>query len=193
MSSVPAATALVVGADDDLEAARAGDRAAAERLLLDLLPRVRNLARYLMRGDSSADDVAQEALSIVYRKLGSYTGEGKFSSWVDRIVARAAFAHYRRVKARQETELPASEAEDAGALTAPGRSFDFVARRRLAAALDTLPEDQRVAVVMHHVLDLSVPEIAAEVSAPEETIRSRLRLGRARLRTQMEQVLEAKP
>ena len=182
MTHVAVAT---VEPDEVLEAARAGDRAATERLLLRVLPRARNLARYLMRGDSDADDVAQDALSIVYRKLGSYAGEGSFSAWVDRIVMRAAFAHYRRVRARNERSLPVPEAAPVGTTIDPQPAGDYLARRRMVAALDSLPEEQHVALVMHHVLDLSVPEIAAELSIPEETVRSRLRLGRARLRTQM--------
>jgi RNA polymerase sigma-70 factor (ECF subfamily) len=169
--------------DELLETARGGDRRAVERLLTRVLPRVRNLARYLVRSDSDADDVAQEALAIVYRKLDSYTGEGAFQAWVDRIVVRAAFAHHRRVKARQEGTLAPTAAEPSA--PAPEASSDFLARRRMAAALDTLPEEQRLALVMHHVLELSVPEIAAEVSAPEETVRSRLRLGRERLRSKI--------
>jgi RNA polymerase sigma-70 factor (ECF subfamily) len=136
-----------------------------------------------MRGDADADDVAQDALSLAYRKLGSYKGEGKFSSWVDRIVVRSAFAHLRRTKARQEVRV--EEVEEAEALPGENGSSDYLARRRLVAALDVLQEDQRIALVMHHVLEMSVPEIAAEVSAPEETVRSRLRLGRARVRSLM--------
>jgi RNA polymerase sigma-70 factor (ECF subfamily) len=52
----------------------------------------------------------------------------------------------------------------------------------MARALDTLPFEQRHALVLHHVLEMSVPEVAEEMRAPIETVRSRLRLGRVRLR-----------
>src|SRR5690242_9566763 len=85
--------------DPRVAAAARGDRAAAQSLCAELLPRVRNLVRYLVRGDSDVDDIAQDALIAVLRGLGSYRGEGTFKSWVDRIVARTTFAHIKSVRA----------------------------------------------------------------------------------------------
>lgn len=60
---------------------------------------------------------------------------------------------------------------------------DVYAQRRAAVRLlDGLPDDQRHVLVLHHVLGLSVPEIADELAIPFETARSRLRLGMTRLR-----------
>jgi RNA polymerase sigma-70 factor (ECF subfamily) len=59
---------------------------------------------------------------------------------------------------------------------------EYADRRRAVAILDALPPEQRHAVVMHHVLGMSVPEIARELGIPAETVRSRLRLARTRLR-----------
>ena len=50
-----------------------------------------------------------------------------------------------------------------------------------------MPHEQRHALVLHHVLGLSVPEIARETEAPDETVRSRLRLGMERLRALQDQ------
>jgi RNA polymerase sigma-70 factor (ECF subfamily) len=80
----------------DVEAAQAGDRAAAARIVAAILPRVRNLVRYLIRGDEDVDDVAQEALVLVLRGLGGYRAQGSFRSWADRVVARATFAWLER-------------------------------------------------------------------------------------------------
>ena len=89
----PFAPLSVPTADPRVAAAARGDRAAAQALLTELLPRARNLIRYLVRGDADVDDIAQEALISVVRGLPGYRGEGAFQSWVDRIVARTAFAH----------------------------------------------------------------------------------------------------
>src|SRR3569833_2933678 len=102
--------AAPVRTDPRSGAAAAGDRAAAEVLCRELLPRVRNLVRYLVRGDSHVDDIAQEALIAVLRGLGTYRGDGKFESWVDRIVARTTFAALRRLRA--ETQPGASDVAD---------------------------------------------------------------------------------
>jgi RNA polymerase sigma-70 factor (ECF subfamily) len=165
--------------DPRVRAAAAGDREAARELLMTLLPRARNLVRYLVRGDADADDLTQDGLIAVLRGLGTFRGDAPFESWADRVVARATFAGLRR--RRQESVLLAqaeAELRDAGG-EAPG---DYAERRRVIALLDRLPEEQRHAIVMHHVLEMSVPEVSAEVGAPVETVRSRLRLARARLR-----------
>src|SRR5687767_14508363 len=60
---------------------------------------------------------------------------------------------------------------------------DYLRRRELVRLLDALSEEQRTALVLHFVLELSVAEIAEQVGVPMETVRSRLRLGKARLRT----------
>jgi RNA polymerase sigma-70 factor (ECF subfamily) len=164
--------------DDRIAAASRGDRAAAQALCKELLPRVRNLVRYLVRGDSLVDDIAQEGLIAVLRGLSSYRGEGRFEAWVDRIVARTAFATLRRVRSRPEDarELPADAASD------DPSGEQYVLRRQVAALLDGLPAEQREAVALHFATGMTVPEIAELTGAPQETVRSRIRLGKAALR-----------
>lgn len=167
--------------DPRVAAAVAGDRQAAASLLRDLVPRVRNLCRYLVRGDSDVDDLAQEGLIAVMRGLPTFRGESRLESWVDRVVARQALAGARRrrlVFAREASH--AVDLQLVGATASPGAE-QYVARRELARRLDDLPAAQREALVLHHVVGLSVPEVAAEIGAPLETVRSRLRLGKARL------------
>ena len=55
-------------------------------------------------------------------------------------------------------------------------------RNHLRELLDQLPDEQRHVLVLHHVVGLSAPEVADELAIPFETVRSRLRLGMARLR-----------
>lgn len=164
--------------DTRVAAAARGDRAAAESLCRELLPRVRNLVRYLVRGDSHVDDVAQEALIAVLRGLPTFRGEGRFESWADRIVARTTFAALRRIRGRPEENARAitdQPDEVAGA-------DEYVLRRQVAAYLDELPVEQREALVMHFTAGMTIPEIAELTGAPQETVRSRIRLGKAALR-----------
>ena len=161
--------------DPRIAAAAGGDRAAADSLARELVPRVRNLVRYLLRGDARVDDVAQEALIAVLRGLGSFRGEGRFEAWVDRITARTAFASIKRIRA--ETQPAEFDAVDTDT-----RTDAYAERRELAAALDRLPSDQREALVLHFAVGMTVPEIAETVGAPFETVRSRLRLGKVALR-----------
>jgi RNA polymerase sigma-70 factor (ECF subfamily) len=167
-------------ADPRIAAAARGDRDAAEALCRELLPRVRNLVRYLLRGDARVDDVAQEALIAVLRGLATFRGDGRFESWVDRVVARATFTAIRRIRAEtqpgQHTAVQGEAAPDADA----GESYAM--RRELVEALDRLPSDQRESLVLHFAVGMTVPEIAEAAAAPIETVRSRLRLGKAALR-----------
>jgi len=175
-------TALAAPARDPrITAAVGGDRAAAESLCRELLPRVRNLARYLLRGDARVDDVAQEALIAVLRGLATFRGDGRFESWVDRIVARTAFAAIRRIRAQTQPGEHAAVDDAPGADDGDGRDR-YALRRELAEALDRLPQDQRESLVLHFAVGMTVPEIAEAVAAPIETVRSRLRLGKAALR-----------
>jgi RNA polymerase sigma-70 factor (ECF subfamily) len=155
---------------------------AAHAILFELLPRVRNLVRYLVRGDAEADDLAQEALIAILRGLDGFRGEASFERWADRVAVRATFAGLRR-RRRESADLQHAEPALRLAVPESARPDDAYAdRRRVVAVLDALPPDQRHAVVMHHVLGMSVPEIARELGVPAETVRSRLRLARTRLR-----------
>jgi RNA polymerase sigma-70 factor (ECF subfamily) len=169
--------------DPRIKRAASGDRQAAEQLLLEHLPRVRNLARYLLRGDSEVDDLAQVCMMEIMRSLPSYAGEGSFKAWVDRITVRAVFHHIRK---RRVERLRDDINPDLVLVVAEGESPDLYSLRREAVRwLDELPADQRNALVLHHVLGFSVPEVSSELAVPAETVRSRLRLGMEKLRQKL--------
>lgn len=155
------------------------DRETLTAMATQLLPRVRNLIRYLVHGDQDVDDIAQEALLAVLRGLPSYRGEGSVESWADRVVARVTFAWLRRRKPRKATsfELEPDVPDDE-----TRQPDEYLRRRRLVALLDQLPHEQRYALVLHHVVGLSVEEIALDTASKTETVRTRLRLGKHRLR-----------
>jgi RNA polymerase sigma-70 factor (ECF subfamily) len=185
MSPMPVRTddARESALDPRIKRAVAGDRAALEQVLLEHLPRIRNLVRYLLRGDSEVDDVAQQALIEIMRSLPSYLGDGSFKGWLDRIAVRAAFHHIRRRRAERKHDQALPELM---LVTAEGDSPDHYRMRREAVRwLDDLPDEQRHAVVLHHVLGFSVPELSQELNLPVETVRSRLRLGMEKLRQRL--------
>jgi RNA polymerase sigma-70 factor (ECF subfamily) len=139
------------------------------------------LVRYLVRGDHDVDDLSQDALLLILEGIHTYRGDGPFRSWADRVVARSVFAA-RRSSSRR-AEQPVDEDELAAASSAlPDRYYLL---RQLAERLDALPLAQRDALVLHCVVGLRVAEVAAELGVPEETVRSRIRLGKDRLRQQL--------
>ena len=165
-----------------LRAVMEGRREDAEALVAQLLPRVRNLVRYSVRADSDVDDITQDALIAILRGLPSYRGEGAFASWADRVVGRVTFAASKRARV-ERTRLSQDEEEElAPVLADDAPPVDCILRRRMEKLLDKLSEEQRRALVLHHVMGMSVPEMAEELEVPFETVRSRLRLGKAHLR-----------
>jgi RNA polymerase sigma-70 factor, ECF subfamily len=164
--------------DPRIERAKSGDAEAVHSLVVELIPRVRNLVRYLVRNDADTDDISQDALVVVLRDLHAYRGDGLFTSWVDRIVARFTIRRLRSERSRAVVELRPQLQQPALVCT----SDEFLLRRTVARLLDRLSPEQRHVLVLHHVLDMTVLEIADELGAPLETVRSRLRLARSRLR-----------
>ena len=161
--------------------AAAGEAASIRQLIGDLLPRVRNLVRYLVRGDHDVDDLSQDALLLILEGIQTYRGDGPFRSLADRVVARSVFAARRSSVRRAERPTEADELADASSVP-PDR---YTLRRQVAERLDALPLAQRDALVLHCVVGLRVAEVAAELGVPEETVRSRIRLGKDRLRQQL--------
>jgi RNA polymerase sigma-70 factor (ECF subfamily) len=176
------------GALSDLaNKAKGGDPAATEQLFLQLLPRVRNLVRYLVRGDRDVDDLSQDALVMILKGMHGYRADGPFRAWVDRVVARSVFASLKR-----RASVPPVDERDGHAVAAEGGSGSgheaYCMRRKLVDWLDRLPEAQRSALVLHYVMGLTIPEAASELGVAEETVRSRLRLAKDRLRSVIEDV-----
>ncbi len=164
--------------DPRIASAASGDRSAADGLLREHLPRIRNLIRYLIRGDRDVDDVAQHALIAVLRGLPSYRGEGRFEAWIDRVTVRETFTYLRRERKQADARsLPF----DVDTIAVEHRGT-FLERRETVERLDTLPGDQRAAIVLHYLVGMSVPEMAAATGVSQDTAKSRIRLGMAKLR-----------
>jgi len=157
-----------------------GERLATTQVVRRLLPRARNLVRYLAPGDRDTDDLAQAAMMEVLRSLGTFAGRSTLEHWADRIVARqtrAAVARRHRDEARVRESAPALRLVRSSEAPSP-----YGMRRDLARALDDLPAPQRDAVVLFHVLGMTLPEVASETGASPDTAKSRIRLGLQKLR-----------
>lgn len=182
----PGAVASAVNIDPRISAAAAGDRAAAQDLLTELLPRVGNLVRYLIGSDTEVEDITQRVLIELLRSLHTYRGESKFTTWTDRITIRTTLSHVKRRRAvlvrQREASMDASTGQSGRDSETPEQ---YLARREAVRVLDELPEEQRTAVVLHYLVGLSVPELAEQLAIPFETVRSRLRIGLQKLRERL--------
>jgi RNA polymerase sigma factor (sigma-70 family) len=169
------------------DAARHGDAAATRRLLQAVGPAVLGVARALLgRGDSDLEDVVQDALVGVMKALPTFRGESSVLHFARSIALRRALDH-RRSRARRGVAV---ELEDDG-LVATGETADqsvLAARRRVALRklLEELPLEQAEAFAQRVLFGFSNEEIATQMNAPVETVRSRLRLAKSALRARIQ-------
>ncbi|MFI6288727.1 SigE family RNA polymerase sigma factor [Streptomyces sp. NPDC051018] len=130
---------------------------------------------YAMTGDhSEAQDVVQEAFVRAWDRRASFLVTEAPEAWIRTVAMRLAVSRWRR--ARRWLELMRHHAPRVDRVPGPGPE-----RMVLVEALRQLPEAQRRAVVLHHLCDLSVEQIAAETGAPEGTVKARLSRGRVTL------------
>lgn len=159
--------------------AQCGDREAVELLLGSIQVPLRRFLRSLV-GPTDADDVSQEVLVLVYRKLNWLSSPDAFRPWIFRIASRAAFRHLKKSRHWREmmTEDSALEAFEAPE-TVP--SADLIQSLFTMAGISPA---SRAVLVLHFQEDLSLPEVAAVLAIPLGTVKSRLSYGLAALRKQ---------
>ena len=139
----------------------------------------------VLRDRAEAEDVAQEAMLRAYRNYHRLREPERFRSWLVRISWRMAIDHQRagRRRTNREQEVAACDARKS---TSAAQSAEEVAasrefQRRLDEALDELPEKLRLVMVMAGIEGYNTLEVAALLRLPEATVKSRMRLARARL------------
>ena len=174
--------------DDELaRAAQEGDDGALEDLLRSHMRRIHATCRRICRDRGDAEDAAQNAMVAMVRGIHGFDGRSSVSSWMYRITTNACIDELRRRRRRPEprdTEGQPEAVDHAGRVGAADPAEAVLAserRRVLAAALQELPEDYRVAVVLRDVADLDYSTIAEVTGVPVGTVRSRIARGRCRL------------
>jgi RNA polymerase sigma-70 factor, ECF subfamily len=129
---------------------------------------------YAMTGDrGEAQDCVQEAYARAWQRWGQLAAVGDPEAWVRTVARRVAVSRWRRTRTAAKHLLVHGRAE-----SVPPPSDDH---RVLVDALRRIPEAQRHAVVLHHLVGLSVEEVARETGAPTGTVKARLHRGRAAL------------
>jgi RNA polymerase sigma-70 factor (ECF subfamily) len=132
-------------------------------------------------GEGDARDVTQDALIDAWRGFAKLRDPRLARPWLHAIVANRSRKHLRAKRSR-----PSVISGTAPERAVNDQSAVLSERDRLDRAFDSLTVDQRVAIVMHYVVDLSVPQIATALSAPEGTVKSRIHSGLERLRAALE-------
>ena len=173
-----------------IQSARKGDLNAFNTLVLAYQHQVYNLAYRIMGEQAAAGEAAQDTFISAYKNLKSFRG-GSFKSWLLRIVTNACYDDLRRRKRRPATSLDEMLGDQEGDMEVDVPSADdgpeTVMQRRemidlIQTGITTLPDDQRVTLVLSDVQAMSYEEIAEITHTNVGTVKSRLSRGRARLR-----------
>ena len=182
--------------DDDaalVEAHLAGDPTAFGELYRRHRDRLWAVALRTTGNPEDAADALQDALISAFRRADSFRGDAAVTTWLHRIVVNASLDRLRRRKVRAADPLPDDIEEHAvrGDVLAgsdqgadPGPEAHVLSgerRRRVLAALEELPADQKAALVLVDMEGYPVAEAADILEAPSGTIKSRCARGRARL------------
>ncbi len=166
-----------------LVAAQAGDRPALEKLLGLHQPAVYAVCRQILGNETDAFDAMQDALIAIVRGLERFDGRSQLSTWIYRIATNTCLDEIRR---RQRRPIPGLPSDDRACRPQPGRVDDqVVARVDVDRALQSIPADFRVAVVLRDLCSLDYAEIAEVLDIAPGTVRSRIARGRRALADQL--------
>jgi len=163
-----------------------GDHAAFAEIVLATTPRLYRLAARIMADPGDAEDVLQDAYVRAFDALvaGRFDGRAGIETWIYRIVANTALDALRARKRRRQRagayEGAPPAVDDAGRLSARA------ALRELAGYLEDLPAEQRAAMVLKEIEELTSNEVAEVMGSSVGAVEQRLVRARATLRRRTE-------
>lgn len=171
--------------------AQGGERAAFDVLVTRYQKRIYAVAFGMVSDPENALDVTQEAFIKAYQSLSSFVGRSNFYTWLYRITFNSAIDFIRReqrdksVSYEEGAELDA-ESTGGDSLLHRLPSPDSTVRRSelrdaVLKAIETLPEEQRAAILLREVEGLSYKEIADVLKCSKGTVMSRLHYARHKL------------
>src|SRR6478609_12222220 len=171
---------------------RARDGSAVTDLASLYGPRIQQLAFRYLRNWEDAEEVAQDVLLKVYRKIEAFRGDAALSSWIYRITFNTAMSRLRHERAGRTVEVgPTEPLETPGSTPAEPADWTDLAddqvmrgqlREQLVGALRHLPQVYRVPVLLRDIHGLSTEEASAVLKVKPQTLKSRLHRGRLILR-----------
>lgn len=137
---------------------------------------------YLSTGDLAAsEDAVAEAFARAWQRWSSVRKADSPEAWVRTVATRIAISNWRKLRNRLVAQRRAHDEDPL-----PGLSPDHVA---LVAALRQLPDRQRQAIVLHHLADRSVADIADELDVAQGTVKAWLSRGRTAMRDHLQEEL----
>jgi RNA polymerase sigma-70 factor (ECF subfamily) len=182
-----------------LDRLQAGDEHAIAELAEMYGSKIYQLAFRYLRNKEDAEEVTQDVLLKVHRKVGAFRGDSALSSWIFRITFNAAMSRLRTARyQRSQDEDRRAASTDVEEPSAPSRpdmaDWSDMAdeqvlrsqlRRRVIRAVLALPAIYRAPVVLRDLQGMSTEEASAVLKVKDQTLKSRLHRGRLILRKQL--------
>jgi len=173
---------------------RAGETQLFELLMRRHNPKVFRAARAILKRDDEAEDVMQDAYVRAYAHLDGFKGEASFATWLTRIAVHEALARLRRERRFFSLDLlrqgALSMSSDSRA-SPEQEASDAELRVLLDRAIDTLPDEFRLAFVLRAVEQMSCAAAADVLGIPEQTVKTRVFRARERLRRELLSAVDA--
>jgi RNA polymerase sigma-70 factor (ECF subfamily) len=201
---VPSAFTAGPGADSQTDAdimlrVKTGDQSAFEYLVQKYRRPMVSFMYRMARNSAAAEDLAQEVFLRVYRSRETYEASAKFTTWLYRIATNLAVNHARDSRhERPEVQVSLDEPDDdtGSTLELPDASLNaeqqMVRRERMLAIrrkVEALPEQQRLAVIMHKYQQMDYKQIADVLKKSESATKSLLFRAYETLRDQLKEFI----
>ncbi len=164
--------------------AQNGDAEAYAKLLHEILPFTRAYVSSRLRDAATVDDVVQNVLMSIHRARHTYRPERPFVAWLRAIARNAVIDSVRERARRSQRETPLADYDPPSGMPLPDE-FDQGLSPELERALAALPPNQREAVELLHVEQLSVAEAAERVGVKPGALKVRAHRGYQALRSRL--------
>src|SRR6266851_3092689 len=186
--------------DDLLARLKAGEEAALADLADAYSSKIYQLAFRYLRNKEDAEEITQDVLFKVYRKVDAFRGDAALSSWIYRITFNAAMSRLRTARyQRAQDEERVAHGNDGDTSVARVRAADIAdwsdladervlrsqLRQRVFSAILALPAIYRAPVMLRDIQGMSTEEASAMLKVKDQTLKSRLHRGRLILRKQL--------
>ena len=176
-----------------VERAKSGDQQAIAALYERTSRKAYYLSMQLVKDQDQAQDILQDAYLKVFTNLNMLQQPENFQGWLDTIVINKSKDYLKKKKpvlfshmASENEPDVEPDFEDESGYFSPEKQVDYAETKRLVQEMiDQLPEQQRMAVVLYYLENLSVGQIARMMECSEGTVKSRLNYGRKAIKTQV--------
>jgi len=181
------------------------DQATFTDVAMEFMPSLYSAALRMTRNASDAEDLVQETYLKAYRSFASFQEGTNLRAWLYRILTNTFINSYRSAQRRPETPVDVEDVEDlylykrmsGSGGSEPGRSAEDEALERFTdddvkSALEALPENFRMAVLLADVEGFSYKEISDITDVPIGTVMSRIHRGRRALQKALHEFAEAR-